>query len=59
MRDGGGPVKATAYLYDGDNVCADLSDHGGALAVEAFYVTPFLDQNLLMIRDGKREDVLV
>jgi len=30
-----------------------MSDQGGALAAEAFYVTPFLDQNLLMIRDGK------
>ena len=53
VRDGRGAEKATAYLYDGDNVCADLSEHGGALAVEAFYVTPFLDQNLLMIREGR------
>jgi len=54
VRDGSGASQAIAYLYDGDNVCADLSDHGGALAVEAFYVTPFLVQNLLLIKDGGR-----
>ena len=53
VKDGAGAAKATAYLYDGDDICVDMSDQGGALAVEAFYVTPFLDQNLLMIRDGK------
>ena len=53
VKDGMTPPQATAFLYDGDNVCADFSEHGGALVVEAFYVTPFLDQNLLMIKDGR------
>jgi len=37
-----------SFLYDGDNVLADIS--GGDVA--AFYVTPFLDQNLSMTRDS-------
>jgi len=41
-------VSGNPSLYDGDNVVADLSDHGGALGVDRFYVTPFLDQNLSM-----------
>ncbi len=36
-----------SLLYDGDNVLADI-DSG----VDAFYVTPFLDQNLSMTRSS-------
>jgi RHS repeat-associated protein len=35
------------FLYDGDNVLADI-----ASGVEAFYVTPFLDQNLSITTGG-------
>jgi RHS repeat-associated protein len=35
------------FLYDGDNVVADLSS-----GVDAFYVTPFLDQNLSITTGG-------
>jgi RHS repeat-associated protein len=35
-------ADGTSFLYDGDNVLADV----GAGGVDAFYVTPFLDQNL-------------
>ncbi len=35
----------TQYLYDGDNVVADLDNLG---AVTKQYVTPFLDENLSM-----------
>ncbi len=34
----------TAFLYDGNNVLADLTDG----SISKFYVTPFLDQNLSM-----------
>jgi RHS repeat-associated protein len=36
-----------AFLYDGDNVVADLSS-----GVDALYVTPFLDQNLSITKDS-------
>jgi RHS repeat-associated protein len=36
-----------AFLYDGDNVVADI-----ASGVDAFYVTPFLDQNLSITTGG-------
>jgi YD repeat-containing protein len=51
---GKAPVKPAwadrlpAFLYDGDNVVADLKPDGGGLSVDRFYVTPFLDQNLSM-----------
>ncbi|MHC5058938.1 MAG: hypothetical protein ACYTKD_30145, partial [Planctomycetota bacterium] len=35
------------FLYDGDNVLADI-----ASGVDAFYVTPFLDQNLSITKDS-------
>jgi RHS repeat-associated protein len=35
------------FLYDGDNVVADI-----ASGVDAFYVTPFLDQNLSVTTGG-------
>jgi RHS repeat-associated protein len=35
------------FLYDGDNVLADI-----ASGVDAFYVTPFLDQNLSITTGG-------
>jgi RHS repeat-associated protein len=35
------------FLYDGDNVVADI-----ASGVDAFYVTPFLDQNLSITTGG-------
>ncbi len=35
-------ANGTSFLYDGDNVLADIA--GGATT--SFYVTPFLDQNL-------------
>jgi uncharacterized protein RhaS with RHS repeats len=38
----------TNYVYDGDNVVADVN--GGA--VSKLYVTPFLDQNLSMTDVG-------
>jgi RHS repeat-associated protein len=37
-------ANGTKFLYDGDNVLADIA--GGV--TDAFYVTPFLDQNLSM-----------
>jgi RHS repeat-associated protein len=37
----------TSFLYDGDNVVADI-----ASGVDAFYVTPFLDQNLSITTGG-------
>ncbi|MHC5058198.1 MAG: RHS repeat-associated core domain-containing protein, partial [Planctomycetota bacterium] len=39
------------FLYDGDNVLADIA--GGATS--AFYVTPFLDQNLSMTTGGSTD----
>jgi RHS repeat-associated protein len=41
-------ADGTSFLYDGDNVLTDIS--GGATS--AFYVTPFLDQNLSMTKAG-------
>jgi len=41
-------ANGTSFLYDGDNVLADVA--GGALA--ALYVTPFLDQNLSLTKGG-------
>jgi RHS repeat-associated protein len=37
----------TSFLYDGDNVVADI-----ASGVDAFYVTPLLDQNLSVTKDS-------
>jgi RHS repeat-associated protein len=36
-----------SFLYDGDNVLADIGS-----SVDAFYVTPFLDQNLSITKDS-------
>ena len=36
-------ANGKTFLYDGDNVAADVGTGG---SVDAFYVTPFLDQNL-------------
>jgi RHS repeat-associated protein len=42
-----GGADGKTFLYDGDNVLADIA--GGV--TDAFYVTPFLDQNLSITRD--------
>ena len=41
-------ANGKSFLYDGDNVLADIA--GGV--TDAFYVTPFLDQNLSMTKAG-------
>jgi hypothetical protein len=43
----------TNFWYDGDNVVADLDNATPSQSIIKFYVTPFLDQNLVLITDGE------